>query len=180
MAGRDAEPDPAAPFANYFEINDRFLKSVADKYHDDSELLKRVSLIDESHGRVVRMARLAVVVSHKVNGVSALHSKLMTESLFADFARIFPMRFTNVTNGVTARRWLALANPPLANVLDENIGQNWRTNLMQLADLKQYIDYPSVNDAVHRAKHKINSGWRTILPPSTGWWWILRPCLMYR
>lgn len=137
-----------------FEINDRFLKSVADKYHDDSELLKRVSLIDESHGRVVRMAWLAVVVSHKVNGVSALHSKLMTESLFADFARIFPMRFTNVTNGVTARRWLALANPPLANVLDENIGQNWRTNLTQLADLKQYIDYPSVNDAVHRAKHK--------------------------
>lgn len=87
-----------------FEINDRFLKTLQERYRNDSDLLKRVSLIDESNGRVVRMAWLAVVVSHKVNGVSALHSKLMTESLFADFARIFPLRFTNVTNGVTARR----------------------------------------------------------------------------
>lgn len=137
-----------------FEINDRFLKTLQERYRNDSDLLKRVSLIDESNGRVVRMAWLAVVVSHKVNGVSALHSKLMTESLFADFARIFPLRFTNVTNGVTARRWLALANPPLAKVLDENIGDSWRTKLMQLGELKQFIDYPSVNEAVHRAKRK--------------------------
>lgn len=78
----------------------------------------------------------------------------MTDSLFADFARIFPLRFTNVTNGVTARRWLALANPALANVLDDNIGESWRTQLMQLGELKQYIDYPTVNEAVRRAKHE--------------------------
>ncbi|MEL2304223.1 glycogen/starch/alpha-glucan phosphorylase, partial [Klebsiella pneumoniae] len=82
-----------------------------------------------SNGRRVRMAWLAVVVSHKVNGVSELHSNLMVQSLFADFAKIFPGRFTNVTNGVTPRRWLAVANPSLSAVLDEHLGRNWRTDL---------------------------------------------------
>ncbi|WP_186824698.1 glycogen/starch/alpha-glucan phosphorylase, partial [Klebsiella pneumoniae] len=67
-------------------------------------------------------------------------------------AKIFPMRFTNVTNGVTPRRWLALANPPLSKVLDENIGHNWRTDLSQLKELEQHIDYPKVNQAVRQAK----------------------------
>lgn len=93
-----------------------------------------------------------MVVSHKVNGVSELHSRLMVESLFAEFAKIFPMRFTNVTNGVTPRRWLALANPPLSKVLDEHIGRTWRTDLSQLDELKQHIDYPTVNQAVRQAK----------------------------
>jgi len=137
-----------------FEINDRFLKKVCDVHGGDSELLRRVSLIDESHGRVVRMAWLAVVASYKVNGVSELHSDLMAQSLFADFARIFPTRFTNVTNGVTARRWLALANPSLSDVLDTNIGPAWRTDLNQLSDLKSCIDYPTVNAAICRAKRE--------------------------
>ncbi|VED45776.1 glycogen/starch/alpha-glucan phosphorylase [Raoultella terrigena] len=102
-----------------FEINDYFLKTLQEQYPNDTALLSRTSIIDESNGRRVRMAWLAVVISHKVNGVSELHSRLMVESLFAEFARIFPMRFTNVTNGVTPRRWLALANPPLSKVLDE-------------------------------------------------------------
>lgn len=75
------------------------------------------------------------MVSHKVNGVSELHSRLMVESLFADFARIFPRRFTNVTNGVTPRRWLAAANPSLAAVLDRHIGQTRRTDLSQLSEM---------------------------------------------
>ncbi|WP_181962896.1 glycogen/starch/alpha-glucan phosphorylase, partial [Klebsiella pneumoniae] len=103
-----------------FEINDYFLKTLQEQYPNDTALLSRTSIIDESNGRRVRMAWLAVVVSHKVNGVSELHSRLMVESLFAEFAKIFPMRFTNVTNGVTPRRWLALANPPLSKVLDEH------------------------------------------------------------
>ncbi len=94
-----------------------------EQYPNDTDLLSRTSIIDESNGRRVRMAWLAVVVSHKVNGVSELHSRLMVESLFAEFAKIFPMRFINVTNGVTPRRWLALANPPLSKVLDEHIGR---------------------------------------------------------
>ena len=135
-----------------FEINDYFLKTMQEHYPDDIALLSRTSIIDESNDRRVRMAWLAVVVSHKVNGVSELHSRLMVESLFADFARIFPRRFTNVTNGVTPRRWLALANPPLSKVLDEHIGRTWRTDLSQLDELKQHIDYPMVNQAVRQAK----------------------------
>ncbi|HEJ8421370.1 TPA: glycogen/starch/alpha-glucan family phosphorylase, partial [Klebsiella michiganensis] len=86
-----------------FEINDYFLKTLQEQYPNDTAMLGRTSIIDESNGRRVRMAWLAVVVSHKVNGVSELHSRLMVESLFAEFAKIFPMRFTNVTNGVTPR-----------------------------------------------------------------------------
>ena len=135
-----------------FEINDYFLKTLHEQYPDDAGLVSRCSIIDESNGRRVRMGWLAVVVSHKVNGVSELHSNLMVQSLFADFARVFPMRFLNVTNGVTPRRWLALANPSLSEVLDENIGRTWRTDLSQLAELEQHIDYPAVNQAVQRAK----------------------------
>ncbi|HBU3484298.1 TPA: glycogen phosphorylase [Klebsiella pneumoniae] len=135
-----------------FEINDYFLKTLQEQYPNDTDLLSRTSIIDESNGRRVRMAWLAVVVSHKVNGVSELHSRLMVESLFAEFAKIFPMRFINVTNGVTPRRWLALANPPLSKVLNEHIGRTWRTDLSQLDELKQHIDYPMVNQAVRQAK----------------------------
>lgn len=135
-----------------FEINDYFLKTLQEQYPNDTDLLSRTSIIDESNGRRLRMAWLAVVVSHKVNGVSELHSRLMVESLFAEFAKIFPMRFINVTNGVTPRRWLALANPPLSKVLDEHIGRTWRTDLSQLDELKQHIDYPMVNQAVRQAK----------------------------
>ena len=135
-----------------FEINDYFLKTLQEQYPSDAGLLSRTSIIDESHGRQVRMAWLAVVVSHKVNGVSELHSNLMVQSLFSDFADIFPNRFTNVTNGVTPRRWLALANPPLSDVLDEHIGRTWRTDLSQLSELEQHLDYPLVNQAVRQAK----------------------------
>ncbi|WP_158780746.1 glycogen phosphorylase [Pantoea sp. BAV 3049] len=126
-----------------FDINDYFLKTVQDYYPDDWDLQSRISIIDEANGRKVRMAWLAVVVSHKVNGVSELHSNLMVQSLFADFAALFPGRFCNKTNGVTPRRWLALANPTLSEVLDDTIGRNWRTELSQLDELKQHIDYPS-------------------------------------
>lgn len=135
-----------------FEINDHFLKQVQEFAPGDSELLKRVSIIDEEHGRKVRMAWLAVVASHKVNGVSALHSELMVQSLFADFARIFPGRFCNKTNGVTPRRWLALANRPLSEVLDQAIGHHWRTDLSQLSELLPCVDYPSFLHGVQQAK----------------------------
>ncbi|MFM1526079.1 glycogen phosphorylase [Yersinia enterocolitica] len=135
-----------------FEINDHFLKLVQEQYPNEPELLPRVSVIDENHGRRVRMAWLAVIASHKVNGVSALHSELMVQSLFADFARIFPNRFCNKTNGVTPRRWLGLANRPLAAVLDDSIGHNWRTDLGQLSELKNNIDYVSFLRAVQKAK----------------------------
>ena len=135
-----------------FDINEHFLKLVEEQYPDDKELLSRVSVIDENNGRRIRMAWLAVIASHKVNGVSALHSELMVQSLFADFARIFPNRFCNKTNGVTPRRWLGLANRPLAAVLDDSIGQTWRTDLSQLSELEKNLDYPSFLLALQKAK----------------------------
>lgn len=135
-----------------FQINDHFLKDVKEQYPNDDALLSRVSIIDETNGRRVRMAWLAVIASHKVNGVSELHSELMVQSLFADFAHLFPNRFCNKTNGVTPRRWLALANQPLSKVLDENIGQRWRTDLSQLNELLAHIDYPTFIRDVQQAK----------------------------
>ncbi|MBN3081043.1 glycogen phosphorylase [Pectobacterium jejuense] len=137
-----------------FEINEHFLEYVQKEAPDDNDLLARVSIIDENNGRKVRMAWLAVVASHKVNGVSELHSDLMVQSLFADFARLFPNRFCNKTNGVTPRRWLALANPSLSKLLDDTIGQTWRTDLSQLSELKQHIDYPAFVQKISKVKLK--------------------------
>ncbi|WP_027710693.1 glycogen phosphorylase [Dickeya chrysanthemi] len=137
-----------------FEINDRFLDEVEERFPNEHDLFKRVSIIDEEHGRKVRMAWLAVICSHKVNGVSQLHTDLMVQSLFADFARIYPDRFCNKTNGVTPRRWLALANPSLSKVLDDTIGKTWRTDLSQLADLKPHIDFPAFLQKVRKAKQE--------------------------
>ena len=118
-----------------YEINRRFLEEVATRFPNDAAIVKRVSLIDESGERRVRMAALAIVASHKVNGVSALHSQLMVETIFADFASLWPDRFINVTNGVTPRRWLTQANPELSALLDRHIGEGWRTDLDQLSAL---------------------------------------------
>jgi glycogen phosphorylase len=123
-----------------YEINHRFLEELKVRFPGDNALAARVSLIDEGgqgHGeRRVRMAALALVASHRVNGVAALHSELMVQTIFADYARIWPERFHNVTNGVTPRRWLQQANPALSALLDSRIGDGWRKDLAQLADLK--------------------------------------------
>ena len=126
-----------------FDINNEFLTMVAQKFENDNDLLRRVSLIDEAGERRVRMAYLAVVASHKVNGVSELHSELMKESIFADFARIFPERFTNVTNGITPRRWLSQANPLLSELIDDRIGKNWRRHFEEIGRLKPYANDPA-------------------------------------
>ena len=122
-----------------YEINHRFLAELAERFPGDHALAARVSLIDEgSHGgeRRVRMASLALVASHRVNGVAALHSELMVQTIFADYARIWPERFHNVTNGVTPRRWLQQANPALSALLDGRIGEGWRQDLAELGQLK--------------------------------------------
>jgi starch phosphorylase len=119
-----------------YEINAHFLAEVAERFPDDIDMMRRVSLIGEDGERTVRMAALAVVASHKVNGVSALHSELMVQTIFADQARLYPDRFHNVTNGVTPRRWLMQANPGLSGLIDGAIGDGWRTDLDRLADLR--------------------------------------------
>ena len=122
-----------------YEINARFLRSVRIQNPGQPELLERVSLIEEGHPRRVRMAHLAVVGSHHTNGVAALHSQLLRDHLLRDFAQLWPDRFTNVTNGVTPRRWLAVANPALAGLLDEALGVGWRRDLEQLNGLEPLL-----------------------------------------
>jgi starch phosphorylase len=119
-----------------YEINFRFLAEVEARFPGDEALVKRVSLIDESGERRVRMAALSIVASHRVNGVAALHSELMVQTIFADYARIFPERFHNVTNGVTPRRWVQQANPALSRLIDARIGTGWRKDLAELKALK--------------------------------------------
>lgn len=119
-----------------FEINNRFLEHVRETGAFDEDFIRRVSIIDESNGRSVRMAWLAVIGSHRVNGVAKIHSELMTTSIFADFAKLYPSRFTNVTNGVTPRRWVAVANRPLTCFLDKHLGTDqWRLHLDKLSAL---------------------------------------------
>ncbi|KRB67929.1 glycogen/starch/alpha-glucan phosphorylase [Noviherbaspirillum sp. Root189] len=135
-----------------FDINSEFLHSVTAQFGKDINLMRRLSLIDEQGERKVRMAYLAVVASHKVNGVSKLHSELMKQSIFADFAKVYPERFTNKTNGVTPRRWLAQANPALAGLIDARIGPQWRADLDKLAELRKLADDRDFISAVRNAK----------------------------
>lgn len=137
-----------------FDINAHFLGDVSAQYGHQPELMRKLSLIDESGERRVRMAYLAVVASHSVNGVSALHSELMKESIFADFAQLWPERFNNKTNGVTPRRWLAQANPGLAALLDQRLGRGWRRQLDQLQGLRHALDLPGFLGAVRKVKRQ--------------------------
>ena len=136
-----------------FEINDHFLEYVKTYVTTDMDFIRRVSLIEEGYQRKVRMGWLSVVGSHKVNGVAAIHSDLMVTSTFADFARIYPERFTNVTNGVTPRRWLAVANPKLAALFDQYIGSEWRCDLGQIEKLKVFADKGEFKRAVADIKY---------------------------
>lgn len=137
-----------------FDINSRFLAMVTQQHGHDAELMRRLSLIDENGERRVRMAYVAVLASHSINGVSQLHSELMKHSIFADFAKLFPERFNNKTNGVTPRRWLAQANPALARLLDHRIGRGWRRDLNQLEALRHMAHQPAFVGAFQHAKRE--------------------------
>jgi glycogen phosphorylase len=123
-----------------YQINRDFLELVSGKYPHDHERRRRMSLINEEGDRRVRMAYLSVVGSHRVNGVAKLHSRLMRETIFADFAQMWPERFTNVTNGIAVRRWLKQANPGLATLLTEKLGFAWENDLEDLERLKWAVD----------------------------------------
>jgi starch phosphorylase len=135
-----------------YRINHEFLQFAAAQRPGDHGFLARLSLIDEQGERRVRMANLSIVGSHQVNGVSALHSRLLVDTLFADFAALWPERFTNMTNGVTPRRWLAQCNPGLAQLLDRSIGSGWRLDLDQLRLLQQHRHNPAMRQAFAAVK----------------------------
>ncbi|HNX68972.1 MAG TPA: glycogen/starch/alpha-glucan phosphorylase [Candidatus Omnitrophota bacterium] len=118
-----------------YEINGRFLKDLSSQYPGDPDRLRRMSVIEEGNPKRIRMAFLAIIGSHSVNGVSELHSELLKEHLFRDFYEVFPEKFNNKTNGISHRRWLIKANRPLARLLDEAIGESWERNLSDLDKL---------------------------------------------
>jgi starch phosphorylase len=120
-----------------FEINRRFLDEVRMKFPGDDARLRRMSIIGEDGDKQVRMANLATVASHHVNGVAALHSRLLRETVLRDFAELWPERFTNVTNGVTPRRFVGLANPRLTDLIDDAIGDGWLRDLDRLRELEK-------------------------------------------
>ncbi|MBP5788389.1 MAG: glycogen/starch/alpha-glucan family phosphorylase, partial [Kiritimatiellae bacterium] len=120
-----------------YEINRRFLREIATRWPGDNDRIRRMSLIQEEPNREVRMAYLAVVGSHSVNGVAALHSELLTTTLFRDFYEMWPEKFNNKTNGITPRRWLLKANPGLSKLVTEAIGDKWVTNLDELKRLER-------------------------------------------
>ncbi len=135
-----------------YRINQEMLDEAAVQRPGDGEFLARLSLIDEHGERRVRMAHLSIVGSHRVNGVSALHSDLLVQTIFADFASLWPERFTNVTNGVTPRRWLAQANRPLSKLIDATLGRDWRVDLEQLSALRRHAQEPTFREAFMAAK----------------------------
>ncbi|KKC03373.1 glycogen/starch/alpha-glucan phosphorylase [Mycobacterium nebraskense] len=123
-----------------YEINRRFLDEVRARFPGDEDRVERMSLIGENGGKNVRMAHLATVGSHAINGVAALHSELLKSSVLKDFYEMWPERFSNKTNGVTPRRFLALANPGLRELLDRTVGEGWLTDLERLRGLEPFVD----------------------------------------
>ncbi|MEJ2609012.1 MAG: glycogen/starch/alpha-glucan phosphorylase [Candidatus Thiodiazotropha sp.] len=123
-----------------YEINARFLSQVAQHWPGDSDRLRRMSIIEEGHEPMVRMAYLAIVGSFSVNGVAALHTQLLKQGLFLDFYHFWPERFNNKTNGVTPRRWLAASNPGLRELVDETVGNGWISHLPDLEKMLKLID----------------------------------------
>jgi starch phosphorylase len=135
-----------------YEINSRFLGDVAATHPGDADRLRRMSLIEEGPVRQVRMANLAIVGTHSTNGVAEIHSRLLREKTVSDFAEMFPARFNNKTNGVTPRRWLLLANPDLARLLTQALGEEWVTDLDRLRSLRELVDDTGFRDRFGAAK----------------------------
>jgi glycogen phosphorylase len=151
-----------------YEINRRFLEDVRAKYPGDDARAARVSLIEEGEPKKVRMAHLAIVGSHSTNGVAAIHSDLLKKTVVPDFAELFPKRFNNKTNGVTQRRFLLLANPPLAKVITEAIGDGWITDLNQLEKLKPLAGDKAFRAAFRQAKREAKTRFAGWLKLATG------------
>ncbi|MEZ4527933.1 MAG: glycogen/starch/alpha-glucan family phosphorylase [Desulfobacterales bacterium] len=135
------------PLQIVYEINRRFLRDVSIVYVKDEARMRRMSLIEEGEEKRIRMAPLAIVGSHSVNGVAELHTRLLREKVLKDFDGMFPGKFNNKTNGVTPRRWLLGANPELAEFISEHIGREWIWNFRQLRELE-----PLIADAQFRRK----------------------------
>jgi starch phosphorylase len=137
-----------------FEINRRFMDQVAERFPGDMARLSRMSIIGEDSGRRVRMAHLAIVGSHAVNGVAMLHSTILRNGLFKDFDEFYHGKFTNITNGVTPRRWLLQANPSLSKLITQTIGPEWICDLSRLKELVPLAEDPTFRKAWRESKRE--------------------------
>ncbi len=151
-----------------YEINARFLREVATRWHTDDARLRRMSIIDESGERYVRMAHLATVGSCSVNGVARLHTELLKKEVLRDFAEMWPEKFNNKTNGITPRRWLLNANPPLSNLITESIGRKWITNLDELRKLEPLAKDPAFRKKFRAAKRQNKEALAHLIALETG------------
>jgi starch phosphorylase len=151
-----------------YEINRRFLEDVRRAYPYDEDRARRMSIIEEAPTRKVRMAHLAVVGTHSTNGVAEIHTRLLRTRLLHDFAELFPERFNNKTNGVTPRRWLLAANPALAEVVSEAIGDAWIADLSHLSALKPLAGDAAFRERFRRAKRSAKSRFAHWLKAETG------------
>ncbi len=137
-----------------FEINRRFLDEVSARFPSDPDRMRRMSIIEECEPRQVRMAYLSIVGSHSVNGVAALHSELVKTALVPDFHQMWPERFNNKTNGVTPRRWIKQANPGLATLLNQTIGEGWVTNLDEIRSIERFATDRSFQHSFEAVKQQ--------------------------
>jgi glycogen phosphorylase len=151
-----------------YEINRRFLDEVRVKYPGDDARVARVSLVEEGEPKKVRMAHVAIVGSHSTNGVAAIHTELLKKTVVPDLAALFPDRFNNKTNGVTQRRFLLLANPPLAQVITKAIGDGWITDLSRLEQLKPLADDKAFRAAIRKAKREAKTRFVAWLKSAVG------------
>jgi len=151
-----------------FEINRRFLDAVRIRYPGDEERIRRMSLVEEGAERKIRMANLAIVGSHSTNGVSAIHTDLLRTTTVKDLAEMFPERFNNKTNGVTPRRWLILANPALAGIITEAIGDGWITDLRRLHELAPLAGDNGFREAFLKATYEAKARLANWLKAATG------------
>lgn len=150
------------------EINRRFLAEARTKFPGDDDRIRRLSLIDETGERFVRMAHLACVGSHAINGVAALHSRLLRETVLRDFHDLWPEKFSNKTNGVTPRRFVALANPDLAALISSRIGDGWIRDLSRLCKLEPFADDPDFRAAWQRVKLANKTALSDLISRETG------------
>jgi len=135
-----------------FEINSRFLDDVRIRYPDDPARVQRLSIIDESGERYVRMANLACVGSYAINGVAALHSELLKKDVLRDFYEFYPHKFNNKTNGVTPRRFIVLSNPRLTQLVSSKIGDSWIKHLQDIRQIEQYVEDPGFREEFRQIK----------------------------
>jgi len=155
-------------FEIILEINEHFIRDLRIRYPDDHDRIARMSIVDESGERYVRMANLACVGSYAINGVAELHSELLKQDVLKDFYELTPKKFSNKTNGVTPRRWMALSNPRLSALISETIGDKWLKDLDQLRRLEQHVTDPAFCEAWHSIKRNNKRDFAKLVKNKTG------------